>query len=137
MKNKQIIDRTKEIAVAMLNGRNLDQALWDFNLQTSQGAWNAAYLIGKGKFTQDALDFMEANEDVLEDLYFLYDEALYNAAEELPTKPVEYGFTQEEVDNMSEDEIFDHIQDGWADFVYPAFYNFIAICIQTALDEIN
>ena len=135
MTKTELINRTKQIAQELVNGKDLDQRLWDLGFQTSQGAWNSDYLIGKGKFTQEAVDIVEEEEDLREDLFFMYDELVANNADQMAIEPEKFGYSKEDIDGMTEDEIFLCACQDCGDWVYPAFQNFIVYCVQKALDE--
>jgi hypothetical protein len=137
MTNTELINRTKEIAQELVNGKDLDQRLWDLGFQTSQGAWNSDYLIRKGKFTQEAVDIVEEQDDLREELFFMYDELVYNNAEQMAIDPEKFGYSKSDIEEMSEDEIFECACQDCGDWVYPAFQNFITFCVQKVLDENN
>jgi hypothetical protein len=112
---KDAIDYAKDII-----GDDLETKLTKLGFY-SDGVWNT-------EMANEARAFAE-DEQVIEDLWFLYDEALYNEVDKMNESPETYGFCKVDYDAMDEDERFEYIAGIWNYSVMPAFQNFVIACI--------
>jgi hypothetical protein len=132
MKNQeQIIAQVQSI---LDNMSTTDVATGINSLQCSQGPWNSDYLIRKGYFTQEVVDFCESIDLAQEnaDAYCLHIE---DKIESIKDNPEDWYLTAEEVAEFTDQDFYEHAEcDGW-DWI--AYQNLVAKIFQEVKNDLE
>ena len=126
--------KTRKHLKEIINGKNLNKVLWDYNFQTSQGPASTEYLVKEERLLQEAVDYVKEMDDTFHCEYYNWDGEIREYY--LSGKDEEFN---DDTVGMDEDKLLEMLDEyidaeGW---VFYAFQNLVAMAVSDVMNEIK